>query len=247
MRERVVSLGQATHLQRLQSRIKHLLTPELPQDAQRGPSDPAVDANNEALVEDPGINEPNEESEPTCTTNTAAKPSRRTVPDEDAHLLYDRWNTLLAFLEHPFVEYLNRSVRQPTGTSFSRDGGPTCCNTSCTSTDRTVLMLFWDRAYLLPSFIYYIEASRIDFETHTISSCLCAGLPEILVSNGMFPTSPIEPRMAVSIDLLEFYHHLFQRSADAVTAVAAALHMFYGRRGWDVVDKAVCLSSEKCL
>lgn len=55
----------------------------------------------------------------------------------------------------------------------------------------------------------------------------------------MFPTSPVEPRMAVSIELLEFYHALFQRSADAITAVAAALSVFYSRRGWDVLDSAV--------
>lgn len=55
----------------------------------------------------------------------------------------------------------------------------------------------------------------------------------------MFPTSPVEPRMAVSLELLEFYHALFQRSADAVTAVASALHTFYGQRGWDTLDSAV--------
>ena len=45
--------------------------------------------------------------------------------------------------------------------------------------------------------------------------------------------------MAVSIELLRFYHALFERSADAVTALAAALQAFYSIRGWDVLDQEV--------
>jgi len=38
--------------------------------------------------------------------------------------------------------------------------------------------------------------------------------------------------MAISIDLLDFYSALFERSCDAVNAMAAALNTFYTKRGF---------------
>ena len=47
--------------------------------------------------------------------------------------------------------------------------------------------------------------------------------------------------MAISIDLLDLYSALFDRSADAVTALAAALKTMYSRRGFPVLNSKVCL------
>ncbi|KAJ7433050.1 hypothetical protein B0H11DRAFT_1662669, partial [Mycena galericulata] len=55
--------------------------------------------------------------------------------------------------------------------------------------------------------------------------------PALLVKHGVFPASPTKPRTFVSIDLLEVYRALFERSCDAITALAAALHTIYERRG----------------
>ncbi|TFK54454.1 hypothetical protein OE88DRAFT_1624486 [Heliocybe sulcata] len=52
----------------------------------------------------------------------------------------------------------------------------------------------------------------------------------------LFPTSPSQPRMVVSIALLDFYFALFERSGDAVTALAGALRNFYACRGWHMLD-----------
>ncbi|KAI0706515.1 hypothetical protein C8Q76DRAFT_629740 [Earliella scabrosa] len=57
-----------------------------------------------------------------------------------------------------------------------------------------------------------------------------------LVRNGLFPTAPTHPRMAVSIDLLDFYFALFEKSADAITALAGALKTFYQRRGFSILN-----------
>ncbi|KAI0710611.1 hypothetical protein C8Q76DRAFT_624385 [Earliella scabrosa] len=54
--------------------------------------------------------------------------------------------------------------------------------------------------------------------------------------NGLFPTAPTQPRMAVSIDLLDFYFALFEKSADAITALAGALKTFYQRRGFAILN-----------
>ena len=45
--------------------------------------------------------------------------------------------------------------------------------------------------------------------------------------------------MAVSIDLLDLYSALFDRSADAVTALAGALKTMYSRRGFPILNSKV--------
>ena len=51
----------------------------------------------------------------------------------------------------------------------------------------------------------------------------------MLVFHGLFPTAPAQPWMAISVKLLSFYHALFERSCDAVNALAAALSTYYAR------------------
>ncbi|KAF7326540.1 hypothetical protein MSAN_02506900 [Mycena sanguinolenta] len=52
-----------------------------------------------------------------------------------------------------------------------------------------------------------------------------------------FPLRSYSPRTGVSIDLLEVYRALFERSSDAITALAAALHTVYGRRGFQLISE----------
>lgn len=49
----------------------------------------------------------------------------------------------------------------------------------------------------------------------------------------------MQPHMAVSIDLLEFYAALFEHSADAIMALANALHTLYMRRGFLLINTKV--------
>ncbi|KAF9455325.1 hypothetical protein BDZ94DRAFT_1180243 [Collybia nuda] len=62
-----------------------------------------------------------------------------------------------------------------------------------------------------------------DFWNFDIISCGCQGLLHVLVTNGLFPSTPTAPQMAVSILLLEFYTALFEQSCDAIHALARAL------------------------
>ncbi|KAG1798414.1 uncharacterized protein HD556DRAFT_1232433, partial [Suillus plorans] len=57
-------------------------------------------------------------------------------------------------------------------------------------------------------------------------------LSQVLLYHGLFPTAPSQPRMAVSTDLLAFYRALFERSCDAIHALAHALKTHYARRGF---------------
>ncbi|KAJ7431750.1 hypothetical protein B0H11DRAFT_1761580 [Mycena galericulata] len=67
-----------------------------------------------------------------------------------------------------------------------------------------------------------------------ITTCDCLPAPILLLQHGLFPASPTKPRTAVSIDLLDLYRGFFERSCDAITALAAALHTTYTRRGFAV-------------
>ena len=48
--------------------------------------------------------------------------------------------------------------------------------------------------------------------------------------------------MAVSVELLAFYRALFERSCNAINALASVLHTHYTRRRFHVVNKAVSTS-----
>ncbi|KAI9573728.1 hypothetical protein HD554DRAFT_2202366 [Boletus coccyginus] len=48
--------------------------------------------------------------------------------------------------------------------------------------------------------------------------------------HGFFPSSPSQPHLAVSVELLEFYRALFERSCNAINTLAAALHTHYGEK-----------------
>ena len=121
------------------------------------------------------------------------------------------------------------------------------CNTLCKTGDcpcksTKLLALPFDHKFIvLPRFR---SLCHLDFVTLTVASCKCLTVAQVLLYFGFFPTAPSQPRMAVSVDLLAFYQALFERSCDAVNALASTLHMHYIRRGFRMVNKNVraCLS-----
>lgn len=80
-----------------------------------------------------------------------------------------------------------------------------------------------------------------DVATYDLHVCECQSSPQVLVQNGLFPTAPAQPRIAVSLALLELYHALFERSCDAVNALSSALLTYYMRRGYRVLNAKVTL------
>jgi hypothetical protein len=65
-----------------------------------------------------------------------------------------------------------------------------------------------------------------------VSYCACEDAHQVLMRHGLFAFSPVRPQTAMAIVLLDFYRCLFERSADAVHAWAAALHTHYRRCGF---------------
>ncbi|KAG6836659.1 hypothetical protein H0H93_005329 [Arthromyces matolae] len=153
-------------------------------------------------------------------------PSRRS-PQKNPRSLYYRWNSLLPDLIEPYLAYITATVgavpEVPIKIAFP-------CQRKCTPVLSTIIGLFQTRK----SQILALNISKIppDFSKVTVQSCNCRSLAQVLVFNGLFPTAPSQPRMAISILLLDFYHTLFERSCDAVNALASALTSFYLSRGF---------------
>ncbi|KAG1851783.1 hypothetical protein C8R48DRAFT_810421 [Suillus tomentosus] len=76
-------------------------------------------------------------------------------------------------------------------------------------------------------------ATRLCPQKRTTIACLFF---DMLLHHGLFPTAPSQPRMAVSVELLSFYRALFERSCDAINALASALKTHYSRRGFIMAD-----------
>ncbi|KAJ7834258.1 hypothetical protein B0H14DRAFT_2363941 [Mycena olivaceomarginata] len=87
---------------------------------------------------------------------------------------------------------------------------------------------------VLQPYVYIPAQTCTDLEEVQIVTCPCKPVALLLVRNGVFPASPTKVQTGVSIDLLEVYRTLFERSCDAITALAAALQTIYDRRGFRV-------------
>ncbi|PPQ96642.1 hypothetical protein CVT26_010666, partial [Gymnopilus dilepis] len=146
--------------------------------------------------------------------------SRRVIPDQSEHNLYSSWNSLLPTLVDDILSYTSATVGLPgrvVGSSLSSD-----CRVAaqdCKTKSTQVLCLYLNY-----------------FKFVLVESCECQSIAQVLVRNGLFPTAPSQARMAISIDLLDFYTALFERSCDGVNAMAAALNSHYSRRGFYLMD-----------
>ncbi|KAG6914811.1 hypothetical protein DXG01_015201 [Tephrocybe rancida] len=138
------------------------------------------------------------------------RPPRRIVPNQSTKRQYSNWVDALERLVEPLLEYYSSSLGQiPERIVALRSR----CRKSgnCIMKTNLVLCLFQD--------------------------CDCEDLVQVLVSNGLFPTAPTAPRIAVLIHLLDFYRALFERSCNAIHAMASVLNTFYEWRGFILLNK----------
>ncbi|KAJ6489999.1 hypothetical protein C8R45DRAFT_769079, partial [Mycena sanguinolenta] len=92
------------------------------------------------------------------------------------------------------------------------------------------------RLSFVPSSIWHECTTSCGSPVDVKVQCLYISLAVLLVQHGVFPASPTRTRTGFSIDLLEIYRAFFERSCDAITAVGAALHTIYDRRGFKVLS-----------
>ncbi|OJT12711.1 hypothetical protein TRAPUB_10739 [Trametes pubescens] len=143
---------------------------------------------------------------------------RRLLPDTATEKLYSTWLALVPTLVPAYLGYLQASQARIGQLPALRQW--TCHSKVCLKKDYTILCLH----------SHYLESN-------IFQGCGCISVAQVLVKNGLFPTSPTSPRVAVSIDLLDFYFALFERSADAVSALASALKSIYQRRGFPILNE----------
>ncbi|KAL0062006.1 hypothetical protein AAF712_011162 [Marasmius tenuissimus] len=139
---------------------------------------------------------------------------KQTTTEEQPEEVVTRWKKLLDVLVEPLLQFRNRTLGR-----VEDIGGIFTCTGSC--------------------MIEETEVHVYTFQSHfiqTINHCKCRNLSQSLVLRGFFPTAPSQPRMAISIHLLEFYQSLCEQSSDAVTALAGALESTYRRRGLPLLD-----------
>ncbi|KAH7905288.1 hypothetical protein BJ138DRAFT_1017919 [Hygrophoropsis aurantiaca] len=142
-----------------------------------------------------------------------ATPKRRTAPDDSAKRLYANWKSVIPTLCSFYITYYNNTSRKPLQ---QLDKIKTACDDRCERKLSSITCLFFDPINVI--------------------SCKCVSIPQILVLHGLFPSAPSQPRIAISMELLTFYRALFERSCDAINALASALNNFYTRRGFRMTD-----------
>ncbi|KAK1223059.1 hypothetical protein PQX77_014058 [Marasmius sp. AFHP31] len=150
-----------------------------------------------------------DEALPPSSACSPVKPSRRDEEEDRKR----RWNETMRLMVDPLLDYWDRTVgRYPD--DVARPPSNPCSSGLCVVDSATIHTI-------------YFNYHRME----TFHHCRCRMLPQVLIAHGLFPTSPSQPRMAISLDLLEFYRTLCQQSSDAVTALASALSSLYRRRG----------------
>ncbi|KAK0433323.1 hypothetical protein EV421DRAFT_1997524 [Armillaria borealis] len=162
--------------------------------------------------------EGDEDDRPVIDLPTPTK-GRRTQPNTYTQNLYRDWKALLPHLVKPLASFQQNSTSKTESPSLLSS-----CNTSgCNGIHqrRDVLCLYWN-----------------SFETRSFHACQwnSESLPMKLVEHGLFPTSPREPRVAVSIDLLTLYQSLLEHSGTSNSAFCSALQDFYVSRGFWMHD-----------
>lgn len=175
---------------------------------------------------------------PSCPpTPDDAKPKRRILPNEADLTEYEHWQHNVGQMVDDYLSYTNRSLGKPA--EWVEVIGRHECE--CVELKETSLTcLYYDRTSFKPSQTFpHLSDSLLDFRTIQVPHCACRPIHQVLVHHGLFPSAPQQPRITVSLELLGLYRAMFERSCDAVNALANALHSFYTRRGFHVLDAEV--------
>ncbi|KAK6974534.1 hypothetical protein R3P38DRAFT_2584088 [Favolaschia claudopus] len=225
---RVHVLGRAQQAAVVADELDALLRGETPSTTQAAGPCPVYDAATSSDVQmDAWVDEDPTPAPPFAPPAPPASslPARsRSLFTEAAHArLYDAWVKLIPRLERPWAQYYERTYGQ------QRDPIPTTIIYSCTTPCGG------------PTTVHNVKCLYTTFiQDVSITTCSCKPVTILLLEHGVFPASPTKPKTGVACDLLDLYRALFERSCDAVTALAAALHTMYERRGFKVSSKEVC-------
>ena len=156
---------------------------------------------------------------------------RRRQPMNAKKRLYESWNTLLPDLLNPLLVYLSSSMGRllaPVAGDIARS----CSDPRHDPKTSKILCLYFNREHHSYFCHTLLTALILDICTINVTGCQCLTISQLLVHHGLFPTAPSQPRMAISIELLDFFRCLFEQSCDATNALLVAIQSFYACRGF---------------
>lgn len=84
-----------------------------------------------------------------------------------------------------------------------------------------------------------LTKTHLDYQAIRVTTCGCRSIPLILVDNGFFPTSPVHPKTAFSIDLLHYFRVSFGWGTESVYALARTVYNFHETRGYLMLNQNV--------
>lgn len=183
--------------------------------------------------------EPNEPWIPLLDDMPKPIKPKRLGPDEKDERLFERWRELLPLLIGPYLQYsqsmAGRDWRGLPNTLIQ----PSCkAPNECKVVRHKITALLFASEFSSSS-IPGISMTVSGSKKYVVDECGCHPLPQVLVQNGLFPSAPLQPRTAFSVELLDLFLAITERSSDAVTSLAKALHNTYRARGFRAVDDKV--------
>ncbi|KAJ7588018.1 hypothetical protein C8J56DRAFT_889864 [Mycena floridula] len=142
------------------------------------------------------------------------------VPRKTSMETLHNWQALIPTLHNPYLVFLDKSIAKIYNHSKKDVLQSLCTRSNCPAMSLDIMCLYLNH-----------------FAELQVIGCSCETIPQLLVANGLFPCTPVVPRYAVSIPLLDFYRGLFERSCDAIHALSNALHTVYEKKGFRMVNK----------
>ncbi|KAJ7900475.1 hypothetical protein B0H13DRAFT_1622406 [Mycena leptocephala] len=160
-------------------------------------------------------------------------------PDNKHDSTVKAWGALLPRLEQPFLQY-RRDTHGRVPPIIPTEVNNTC-GAACVAPYTLLIQCLYPTRKWSPFRLPIPHNSILkDYKTVRLTTCDCLPAPILLLQHGLFAAAPTRPRTAISIDLLDLYRGFFERSCDAITALTAALHSTYTRRG-------LCVDSQRNL
>ncbi|KIK25365.1 hypothetical protein PISMIDRAFT_96876 [Pisolithus microcarpus 441] len=100
---------------------------------------------------------------------------------------FSSWKSVIPTIVHPYMQYLSEMLGKLLALQVSL---LSACLQSCDKRLTNITCLYFDSFASIP-----------------VWCCKCITLPQLLLCNGLLPTAPSQPHMAVSIELLDFTMH----------------------------------------
>ncbi|KAJ7758999.1 hypothetical protein DFH07DRAFT_772333 [Mycena maculata] len=215
----VIGSGRALKVAALQARMQALLQKTPSTSDPTPPPGTSENLDPDGDAEMPGWEDVEMEMEP-APPPPLEIPRPASIPNPNIRLAAS-WDAILPMLEAPFVLY-RRAIHGKRPGTISPSIHYDCLAACGHPIDTTIRCLYISH-----------------FESVHVTTCACMPVPVLLVQHGVFPTSPTRPQTGVSIELLDIYRALFERSCDAIMALAAALRTIYKRRGFRILSKQI--------